>query len=161
MAIELQRHQIEQIQQDGKQTYPNECCGVLLGKEQEGRKVVLEILPLQNARDDSPRNRFLILPEDLLHSDREARRRGMDIVGFYHSHPDHPARPSEYDREHAWPWYTYIILAVGNGLPGEMTAWLLSDDRGSFFPEEMRIADRRSEKEAASTPNSESTGSST
>ncbi|OFW00867.1 MAG: hypothetical protein A3G20_06575 [Acidobacteria bacterium RIFCSPLOWO2_12_FULL_59_11] len=141
MATALRQQELEGIRQQGAQAYPNECCGVLLGKEQDGRKVVVDILPLQNAREDSPRNRFLILPEDLLHSDREARNRGLDILGFYHSHPDHPARPSEYDREHAWPWYTYIIVAVEQGIPRDLTGWLLSDDRKSFLPEEIQISD--------------------
>ena len=128
------------MQQHGTEAYPNECCGVLLGKEQDGRKVITDILPLKNARDDSPRNRFLILPEDFVHSDREARRRGVEILGFYHSHPDHPARPSEYDREHAWPWYTYLILAVEKGAPREITGWLLTEDRLKFLPEELAIS---------------------
>ena len=140
MAIELQRLHDQQIRQHGVEAYPNECCGVLLGKEQEGRKVVTDILLLKNAREDSPRNRFLILPEDFLQSDREARRRGVDILGFYHSHPDHPARPSEFDRQHAWPWYTYLILAVEQGVPREMTGWQLSDDRERFRPEEMILS---------------------
>lgn len=152
MAIELPQQQIERIREHGQETYPNECCGVLLGKEQDGRKVVLEILPLKNARDDSPRNRFLILPEDILHSDREARRRGLEIVGFYHSHPDHPARPSEFDREHAWPWYTYLILAVEKGHPEELTGWLLSDDRSSFSPEEMRVTGDGNTQQISTTP---------
>ncbi|MBI4460130.1 MAG: M67 family metallopeptidase [Acidobacteria bacterium] len=141
MATALAQKEWEGIRQQGSAAYPNECCGVLLGKEQNGRKVVVDILPLPNAREDSPRNRFLILPEDLLHSDREARRRGLDILGFYHSHPDHPARPSEYDREHAWPWYTYLIVAVEQGVPRDLTGWLLSEDRTSFLPEEVEISD--------------------
>ena len=140
MSIELRRQELKLIEQHGAEAYPNECCGVLLGKEQDGRKVVTDILPLKNARDDSPRNRFLILPEDFVQSDREARKRGVDILGFYHSHPDHPARPSEYDREHAWPWYTYLILAVENGAPREMTGWLLTEDRLKFLPEELAIS---------------------
>ncbi|MDP2734957.1 MAG: M67 family metallopeptidase [bacterium] len=160
MAIELPQQQIERIREHGQETYPNECCGVLLGKEQDGRKVVLEILPLKNARDDSPRNRFLILPEDILHSDREARRRGLEIVGFYHSHPDHPARPSEFDREHAWPWYTYLILAVEKGHAKELTAWLLSDGR-SFFPEEMRVTGEGNTQQISTTPSGGSSAATT
>ena len=140
MAIEVRREQLERMEQHGIEVYPEECCGVLLGKEQDGRKVVLDLLPLKNARADSPHNRFLILPEDFLRSEREARARGMDILGFYHSHPDHPARPSEYDREHAWPWYTYLILAVEKGRPRVTTGWLLSDDRMKFLPEEMTVS---------------------
>ena len=140
MAIELRRQELRRMEQHGAEAYPNECCGVLLGKDQDGRKVVTDILPLENARADSPRNRFLILPEDFVRSDREARRRGVDILGFYHSHPDHPARPSEYDREHAWPWYTYLILAVENGAPREITGWLLTEDRLKFLPEKLAIS---------------------
>jgi proteasome lid subunit RPN8/RPN11 len=112
------------------------CCS---GKSRTA--VISSILPLRNARDDSPRNRFLILPEDFLQGEQEARRRGADIIGFYHSHPDHPARPSEYDREHAWPWYSYLILRVEQGTPREMTGWLLTEDRTRFVPEELTISD--------------------
>jgi proteasome lid subunit RPN8/RPN11 len=155
MAVELTRQELRRMEQHGAEAYPNECCGVLLGKEQDGRKVITDILPLKNARadarqsssdllpegfrDGSSRNRFLIFPEDLLQSEREARKRGVDIMGFYHSHPDHPARPSEYDRKAAWPWYTYLILAVENGSPREITGWLLTEDRLQFLPEEVAI----------------------
>ena len=147
MAIELSLEDWKRIEQQGAEAYPNECCGMLLGQEKDGRKVIVDILPLPNAREDSPHNRFLILPEDFVRSDQEARRRGLDILGFYHSHPDHPARPSEYDREHAWPWYTYLILGVNGGVPGALTGWLLSEDRGQFFQEELRVSDQGSSSE--------------
>jgi proteasome lid subunit RPN8/RPN11 len=141
MAVLLRQKERKGIEQAGAEAYPNECCGMLLGKDKDGRKVVSDIVPLRNARDDSPRNRFLILPEDFVRADREARQRELDILGFYHSHPDHPARPSEFDRQHAWPWYTYIILAVEKGLPRELTSWVLSEDRASFLPEDLEISD--------------------
>src|SRR5579885_3116377 len=183
MAVELHRETLRRIEQHGAEDYPNESCGILVGKEDEGRKVVTDILPLRNSRPgqdpsgdrpetlallreiyallqngtykpdpirewlrradaavNSARNRFLITPEDFVQSEREARRRGVDILGFYHSHPDHPARPSEYDREHAWPWYTYLISKVDNGIPQETTAWVLSEDRLQFVPEQMTIS---------------------
>ena len=143
MAIELRRQEIERMRQHGAAAYPNECCGVLLGEEQDGRKVVTDIAPLKNAREDSPQNRYLIEPQDFLRTDQEARQRGLDILGFYHSHPDHPAQPSEFDRQHAWPWYTYLILAVERGVPAEIAGWLLSEDRERFFPEEMIVSDDR------------------
>ena len=96
---------------------------------------------MNNARKDSPQNRYMILPEDLIASDREARKRGLDVIGFYHSHPDHPAQPSEFDREHAWPWFAYIIVAVGKGVPRDLTAWLLSADRAQFVPEELQVTE--------------------
>ena len=141
MAIEVKRQELDRIEQHGAAAYPHECCGILLGKEQDGQKVVTDIVPLRNAREDSPRNRFLILPEDFVRSDREAKDRGLEILGFYHSHPDHPAQPSEFDREHAWPWYIYLILTVEKGVPGVMTGWLLADDRSRFYPEELQISD--------------------
>ena len=140
MTIELQRQDLERIEKEGVASYPNECCGMLLGKEEDGRKIIAEILPLRNARDDSPRNRFLILPEDFIRGDQEARSRGLDIIGFYHSHPDHFAQPSEYDRAHAWPWYTYLILGVNGGVAGALTGWQLTEDRSQFLQEELRVS---------------------
>jgi proteasome lid subunit RPN8/RPN11 len=72
-------------------------------------------------------------------ADRAAEARGLDVVGWYHSHPDHPARPSEYDREHAWPWYSYIIVSVTKGVAGEMTSWRLQDDRAGYEKERIEV----------------------
>jgi proteasome lid subunit RPN8/RPN11 len=72
-------------------------------------------------------------------ADRAAEARGLDVVGWYHSHPDHPARPSEYDREHAWPWYSYIIVSVAKGVAGEMTSWRLQDDRAGYEKERIEV----------------------
>lgn len=141
MATSIHQKEFERIRQHGVQTYPHECCGILLGKEENGNKVILDVLPINNARKDSPQNRYMILPEDLVASDREARKRGLDVLGFYHSHPDHPARPSEFDREHAWPWYTYLIVAVAKGIPQDLTGWLLSTDRTQFLSEELRVTE--------------------
>jgi proteasome lid subunit RPN8/RPN11 len=90
-----------------------------------------------NRRDDSPRNRFSIAPDDFRAAERAARERGLELIGWYHSHPDHPPLPSEYDREQAWPWYSYIILSVVHGAPREIRSWRLSDDRVRFEPEEI------------------------
>jgi proteasome lid subunit RPN8/RPN11 len=98
------------------------------------------LVPLSNRRDDSPRNRFAITAEDVRAAERAAGERGLDLIGWYHSHPDHPARPSEFDREHAWPWYSYIIVAVAAAVPGEMTSWRLTDDRARFEPEPLSSA---------------------
>jgi proteasome lid subunit RPN8/RPN11 len=103
---------------------------------------ILALYPLVNRRDDSPRNRFSVTSEDVLAAEKEARGHGLDVVGWYHSHPDHPARPSQYDRDHAWPWYSYIIVSVQNGAPQEMTSWRLNDDRQEFSPEGIEIRHR-------------------
>jgi len=128
----------EQIRAHGAETYPHECCGALLGRDNEAREI-LGLFPLINRRDDSPRNRFSVTAQDVLDAEKSARKQGLDVVGWYHSHPDHPARPSEYDRDHAWPWYSYIIVSVTQGQPGDMTSWRLNDDRQQFSPEGIQI----------------------
>ena len=132
----------DKIRSHGAQTYPHECCGALLGRDTEvaDRRVYREIHglhPLVNRRDDSPNNRFSVTSQDVLDAEKAARRRGLEVVGWYHSHPDHPARPSQYDRDHAWPWYSYIIVSVANRIPEEMTSWRLTDDRTEFELEEI------------------------
>jgi proteasome lid subunit RPN8/RPN11 len=134
----------DRIRSHGAETYPHECCGALLGRDAEAadRRVYREIHalhPLVNRRDDSPRNRFSITSEDVLDAEKAARERGLEVVGWYHSHPDHPARPSQYDRDHAWPWYSYIIVSVANKIPEEMTSWRLADDRREFECEEIGL----------------------
>jgi proteasome lid subunit RPN8/RPN11 len=136
----------EKIRAHGAETYPHECCGALLGREEliEGRKIVREILglyPLVNRRDDSPRNRFSVTSEDVRAAEKAAGEQELEVVGWYHSHPDHPARPSQYDRDHAWPWYSYIIVSVANGKPEEMTSWRLNDDRLEFSCESIEVRD--------------------
>jgi len=103
---------------------------------------VLELFPLVNRRDDSPRNRFAVTAEDVLEAEKAARQHGLDIVGWYHSHPDHPAHPSQFDREHAWPWYSYIIVSVMSGKPADMTSWRLNDDRQDYTPERIETRNR-------------------
>ena len=134
----------ERIRQHGAKTYPHECCGALLGSDGDGGREVVEVVSLENQRADSPRNRFSITPDDAREAERAARRAGLDLIGWYHSHPDAPARPSEYDREHAWPWYSYIIVSVQERVPREMNSWRLADDRSHYDAEEIVIDTRAS-----------------
>src|SRR5262249_25413251 len=135
----------EKIRQHSAETYPHECCGALLGRDAStsGDRIapreVLDCLPLVNRRDDSPKNRFSIAPLDVIEADRAAQAQGMDLIGWYHSHPDHPAAPSEYDRTHAWPWFSYIIVNVQEGIPKEITSWRLNDDRKEYSQEAIEI----------------------
>jgi proteasome lid subunit RPN8/RPN11 len=110
--------------------YPDECCGALIGRANPA--AVVEAIPLPNATEEGPRRRFLVRPADYLAAEREAARRGLDLVGFYHSHPDHPARPSQTDLERAWPTLHYVIVAVASGKPADLRAWRLADDRRAF-----------------------------
>jgi proteasome lid subunit RPN8/RPN11 len=127
----------ERIRAHAAQSYPYECCGALLGAENGEGRTVQDLVMLDNQRDDSPRNRFLVIPEDVLRVEKAARERGLDVLGWYHSHPDAPARPSEFDRQHAWPWYSYVIVSVEAGEPRRMSSWRLTDDRERFDAEEI------------------------
>lgn len=134
--IELNRELIDQIHMHGEQEYPNECCGLLIGRFADGTKTVIEVQPISNARETvAKHNRFLIRPEDLMRGERYARSKELDVIGFYHSHPDHPAIPSQYDLEHAWPVYSYIVLAVHGGRSQDMRSWELRPDRAAFEEE--------------------------
>ena len=137
-TLSIGKELAEKIRAHGAETYPHECCGALLGRDNAPREI-LGLFPLVNRRDDSPRNRFSVTAEDVLDAEKAAREKGIDVVGWYHSHPDHPARPSQYDRDHAWPWYSYIIVCVAEGKPQDMTSWRLNDDRAEFSPEEIDI----------------------
>jgi proteasome lid subunit RPN8/RPN11 len=107
----------------------------LLGKDGETAREVVELLPLANRRNDSPRNRFEVTPDDVQMAGKKARELRLEVVGWYHSHPDAPARPSEFDREHAWPWYSYIIVSVQQREPRDTKSWRLRDDRSAYDPE--------------------------
>ena len=148
-ALWISEHLAEKIRRHGAETYPHECCGALLGRdsdfeanEAKPTREILGLYPLVNRRDDSPRNRFSVTADDVRDAEKAARQQGVEVVGWYHSHPDHPARPSEYDRDHAWPWYSYIIVSVQRGAPQEMTSWRLNDDRAEFSAEEIEIRHR-------------------
>ena len=119
---------IRAIERDGAEAYPHECCGALIADGE----VIVEAFALPNTTGGEPRRRFLIGPADYRLAESRACERGGTLVGFYHSHPDHPARPSQHDLEHAWPNMTYVIVSVANGVPGDITAWHLRDDRSAF-----------------------------
>jgi proteasome lid subunit RPN8/RPN11 len=125
------------------QDYPHECCGFLVGGPAPpglgaGGVSVSRAVPAANTREASPRNRFEIDPGELVKVDRAARAEGLGVVGFYHSHPDAPAVPSEYDREHAWPGYCYVIVSVLDGRPAGMRNWRLREDRSGFDEDAIR-----------------------
>jgi proteasome lid subunit RPN8/RPN11 len=127
---------MKQIHAHGESVYPEEGAGLLLGRTNKEQKQVVNILKLTNARDSSSRhNRYLLTPEDYLHGENEAVRLGLDVLGVFHSHPDHPNRPSEFDREWAMPWFSYVITSVHNGQAVESRSWKLAEDRSHFIEE--------------------------
>lgn len=157
--LKLRAEQLDAIHRHAARDYPAECCGVLLGRDEADLKQVVEVTPLANLRHDaeraqefvplddpgreSERNRYLIDPHEQLRIEKDARARGLEVLGYYHSHPDHPARPSEYDREHAWPWYSYVIVAVEKGIPRDSRSWVLSEDRSAFQAEQLEVEEVR------------------
>jgi len=147
----MSRDLAEGIRRHGAETFPYECCGALLGRDSASNekvpdeslvgtpREVLGLFPLVNRRDDSPRNRFAVTADDVRDAEKAARAHGLEVIRWYHSHPDHPARPSDFDREHAWPWYSYVIVSVMNGEPADMASWRLNDDRQNYSPEGIEI----------------------
>jgi proteasome lid subunit RPN8/RPN11 len=130
-ALSLGSGVLEAIQTHGRDAYPHECCGALLGRA----GVVQQAWPLPNTTEEGPRRRFLVRPRDYQSAERRAAAAGLELLGFYHSHPDHPARPSQYDLDHAWPVFSYVIMSVAEGRPGDITSWRLADDRSAFAEE--------------------------
>jgi proteasome lid subunit RPN8/RPN11 len=136
-VLKLSGELAERIRAHGTESYPYECCGALLGSDETQGRDVRDLVALTNQRNDSARNRFLVSPEDVRRVEAVARERSLDVVGWYHSHPDAPERPSDFDRQYAWPWYSYVILSVSAAEPRRMASWRLADDRSRFDPEEI------------------------
>lgn len=139
--LALPRELLEQINADAQRAYPNECCGILfgqIGQTPDSPRVAQRLTVVNNAFETGEQyHRFSITGRDLLAAERQAGQWGMLVLGFYHSHPDHPARPSEFDRLHAWPFYSYIIVAVEKGVAGEMTCWQLDETSEQFAPQRL------------------------
>jgi proteasome lid subunit RPN8/RPN11 len=158
MVLRVQPEHLAAIRRHAVADYPAECCGILLGQADGESKEIAEIVPVPNLRHDpdhaqqlvplehpgqeSELNRYLIDPQQQLKTEKNARARGLTVLGYYHSHPDHPARPSEYDRERAWPWYSYVVVSVSAGAAENVQSWVLADDRSRFEPERLELHDR-------------------
>ena len=131
-----------QIQQHGEHSYPHEGAGLLLGSDDGPRREVVALLPLENRREgEARRRRYHLGARDLAEGEAEAERRGLQVVGVFHSHPDHPAQPSETDRALALPWFSYIITSVKGGRANESRSWRLLDDRTGFSEEALVIGE--------------------
>jgi len=145
VKLEISAAVLRQIHRHGEAAYPEEGAGLLLGTDSGKARIVREILDLPNAREDQARhNRYLLSAEDYLRGEAEADQLGLEVLGVFHSHPDHPNRPSEFDREWAWPNYSYIITSVWSGRAIESRAWRLTDDRQEFVEELIVVRDMES-----------------
>jgi proteasome lid subunit RPN8/RPN11 len=139
VTLNLTRALLARIHTHGEESYPEEGAGFLLGADSgNGKRAVTEVFPLINSREDAARhNRYLIAPEDYLKAELTADKLGLSLIGVFHSHPDHPNQPSEYDREWAQPFFSYIITSVNQGKAGESRSWRLTEDRSKFEEEEI------------------------
>ena len=137
MTLRLSASLVDEIRREGERAYPAECCGVLAGYPGEVKEV-LKLVPMTNRRTDDS-HRYLIAPDDLRRIEAELRSSGLEVLGCYHSHPDHPAAPSAFDTEQAWPWYSYIIVRVDRARAAELTSWMLADDRSAMSPESVDV----------------------
>ena len=138
MTVRVPASLLEEIRRHGEAAYPAECCGAMIGRSGEGGKEVVRLVPAVNRRTDDP-HRYLIAPDDLRRVEAEARRESLEVVGYYHSHPDHPARPSAFDTEHAWPWYSYLIVRIDRGRAADAASWVLDDERPLMHPESLEV----------------------
>src|SRR3989449_5073529 len=123
------------IGRHGEADYPAEACGLIGGAIEGDRKIAVQLVPLANGRTDSARNRYLIDPESFRRAQGRLDRDGLEVIGVYHSHPDHPPAPSAFDREHAWPWLSYAIVAGAQGRAGGLKSWGPPGDPRAFDQE--------------------------
>jgi proteasome lid subunit RPN8/RPN11 len=135
VSLRVRARELEQIHAHLTRVYPEEGCGVMLGRESGDAREVERVMAFENRREDSRHNRYTISPEQFLQAERAGREGGLDVLGFFHSHPDHPPRPSAFDLENAWPYYSYMIVSVARGTVTETRAWRLADDRSRFVEE--------------------------
>jgi proteasome lid subunit RPN8/RPN11 len=138
IPIVLTTEQYAQIESEGQQVYPNECCGIMYGRDVNGQRIVERLQPVVNSFEAGEQyHRFSISPKQLMAAEDEASKNKQLVLGFYHSHPDHPARPSEYDRQHAWPFYSYIIVAIHQRKAVDMTSWVLDEQTEQFVQQDI------------------------
>jgi proteasome lid subunit RPN8/RPN11 len=135
--LRMEHALIDEIRRQGERAYPAECCGVLVGTAGDVKDVV-RLVPVTNRRTDDP-HRYLIAPDDLRRIEADLRPLTQDVLGCYHSHPDHPAVPSAFDVAQAWPWYSYLILRVDDGQAAEVASWVLDDDRSMMHSEPIDV----------------------
>ena len=145
-GVTLPADALEQMRRHALATYPDECCGFLIGSDVRSggsaRRAIDSVEPAANEVEGERRRRFVIPPSEILAIERRLEGTPRSVVGFYHSHPDHPARPSEFDRDHAWPWYTYVVLSVTKDAVPAAGAFELDEASAEFWPVELAVAGR-------------------
>jgi len=138
--LHIREEILAQIYSYGEETYPDEGAGFLLGYDDGEQRHVAQIFITENAREEESRhNRYLVTPKDYLQAEIAAELMGLSLVGVFHSHPDHPNRPSEFDREWAQPFFSYIITSVNDGKAIDSRSWRLAEDRSRFNEEDINV----------------------
>jgi proteasome lid subunit RPN8/RPN11 len=137
MSVRIDREQYDLMRASAAEGYPHEVVGILAGSRETWS--VTEVLPLLNERADSPRNRYRVSGLVMMRAEQAIEARGLEVVGYYHSHPDHPAQYSEYDRDHALPNMSYVIVSVQQGKPENTLSWRLLADRSSMDAEDIHV----------------------
>lgn len=137
MSISLPAAELDRLNSHAAEGYPHEVVGILAGDRSSGR--VATIRPLRNERSDSARNRYKVSGLVLMREEQALEAEGHDILGYYHSHPDHPAKYSDFDRDHALPNLSYVIVSVLEGETADLQSWRLRDDRSAMDAEDVTI----------------------
>ena len=148
VPIRITRAMYEQIEREGATAYPNECCGIIYGRDTASERIIENLEPVRNEFESGEQyHRFLITPDVMLRAEMTSSANGNVVLGFYHSHPDHPARPSEYDREHGWPFYSYIIVSIAKREPVDMTSWVLDEKTETFARQDILETEQQEERQ--------------
>ena len=135
MPLKIGAGDVDLIHEHATEAYPEECAGALVGIDSGGVRVVVDVWRAENTHEEERSRRFLIEPLAVKKFEEQAEEKNMGLLGFYHSHPDHPAEPSDYDREHAWPGYSYVIASVSGENVEDMRSWTLKGDRSGYDEE--------------------------
>jgi proteasome lid subunit RPN8/RPN11 len=136
--IEIAAEPWETMRRHAERIYPNECCGAMLGRIADGAKLVTEAVPMENAYAGEQSERYELRPEDLLEADRQARARGLDLIGIFHSHPDCDAYFSNTDLKNSCPWYSFVVLSIQNGKFNHANSFLPDLDQTAAEREELK-----------------------
>jgi proteasome lid subunit RPN8/RPN11 len=148
MSLSMPPELVRAIRLHAEEGFPHEVCGLLLGRASNGGRLAVETYRLENERPDSRENRYAVSGRSMLRAERHAEESGLDVVGYYHSHPNAPARPSGYDLEHAtWPGISYPIVSVVDGTAVDVRSFALADDRSAFVEEQIEEAPRAETEE--------------
>jgi proteasome lid subunit RPN8/RPN11 len=137
--VTIKKEHIVQINMHGEKTYNEECCGALLGQVNGDSHNIVELIEFHNERGENRERRYLITPEQYRKSEQTAADKNLELLGFYHSHPDHPSKPSQFDTDHALPWFLYMIVSVEKGKAKKLTSWKLKEDRSEFDEQKINV----------------------